>query len=271
MVRSTARVSFAEAAERALVGESERTTLAPVRRARWRWWALLLPVAAVTSACSSGPPTPSAFAGKSASQILQVALHNAIRAGSLHYSVKTTGSAQQTVDGASGSQGGFEVVTSAEGEVHIEVIGTTGYIASPAEGLVATMGMTQSVAAANAGRWISMKSTDQPFSQLSQAVSFRSIIDEFTPDGPLHLVFTQIGGRTVGLVVGTGTASQAVKSYHVELAISASEPLLPVGGVLQITANGHTVTQTGVFAQWGKPIGLQVPPGPVPWDSLVPQ
>ena len=247
------------------------TTLGPVRRARLGAGVVLGLLASMTAACTSGPSTPAAFAGKSASEVLHLALRNATHAGSVRYSVKTTGSAQQTVVGATGSTGGSAVISSADGQVHIEVIGKTGYIASPAEGLVATMGMTQAVAAANAGRWISVRSTDQPFAQLAAAVSFRSLLNEFTPGGTLHLVFTRFGGRTVGLVIGTGSAGQAVKSFHVEMAVAASTPLLPLGGVLSVSANGNTVTQTGAFAQWGAPLALQAPPGSVAWASVVPQ
>lgn len=233
----------------------------------------VITVASATAACgSSGQgPTPSAFVGRSASDVLHLALRDAMHAGSLVFSIKTTGATQQTVAGATGAGGGFEVVSSSQGQVHIEVIGATAYIASPAEGLVATMGMTQAVAEANAGRWISVKSSDQPFPQLSQAVSFKSLLDEFTPSGTLHLSFARFGDKTVGLVIGSGTAAQAVTSYHVELAVSATTPMLPVGAVLQISANGNTVTQTAAFAQWGKRVTLQAPPGPVAWDSVVPQ
>ncbi|HTZ09735.1 MAG TPA: hypothetical protein VMB72_11710 [Acidimicrobiales bacterium] len=243
---------------------------------RGRWLAVvtaMITVASATAACGSNGqgPTPSAFAGQSASDILHLALRNAMRADDVVFSIKTSGATQQTVDGATGAAGGYEVVSSPEGQVHIEVIGPTAYIASPAEGLVATMGMTQAVAEANAGRWISVKSSDQPFPQLSQALSFKSLLDEFTPGGTLHLSFTKFGARTVGLVIGSGTAAQAVKSFHVELAVSATTPELPVGAVLQISANGNTVTQTAVFAQWGKPVTLETPPGAVTWDSVVPQ
>jgi hypothetical protein len=227
----------------------------------------LLPVA--MSACGSSSAPPDALAGKSAAEVLQLALQNATEAGTMSYRITTRGSGQQNVVGNTSARGGDVVVTSSAGVVHIIVTGGTAYIESttPA-GLVGALGVSAAVAAANAKKWISLAPKDTQFTQLSNAASFSSTMAEFTPGGTLSLSETTVAGHPVGLINGTGTSSVALQSYSVQLAVSTRTPVLPVAGAVSVQGNGKTATQVALFARWGKPVALNAPTNTTPLSAL---
>ncbi len=232
---------------------------------------LLGVLGAVGVAACSSVPSLGVVAGKSPGAVLRLALRDARAQRFMHFSIQTKGGVQQDVVGATGPNVGTAVIDSASGTVRIVVQGSSGYIQSDAIGLEASLGLTSTSAAANASKWISLTPADEPFSQLQDSVSFSSTLDEFTPGGKLVLGATTIAGHTVALIQGTGTAQVGVTSYSVELAVTTSAPVLPIGGAVQITANRKTVTQTAVFSQWGKRVTVSAPTGAVPLVDVVPK
>jgi len=224
----------------------------------------------VMAACSSSP-SPGALAGKSAGTVLRLALRDARAAGSMHFSIQTKGGVQQDAIGEISSQGGEAVMTSSNGVTRILVMGKTGYIESDAMDLQAGMGLSVTAAAANANKWITLTSAAAAFPQLANSVSFTSTLDEFTPGGKLSLAVSTIAGHTVGLIEGTGTATQAVTSYEVEMAVTTTSPVLPLAGGVRISANGKTVTQAAIFDQWGKRVTVKPPTGAVPLADIAPK
>jgi hypothetical protein len=236
---------------------------------------LLVIVAAVCAACgSSSPsspssPSPGALSGKTAGAALRLALRDATTAGTVRVSVRTQGSAvSQSVVGEVGGDQGDVIVTTPTGVVHIIVTGGTGYLESDALPGLEALGVSSTAAAGYINKWISVTPGSAPYPSLAAAVSFTSTLDEFTPGGGLTLTEKVIAGRTVGFIEGTGSSDQTVQAYHVQMAVTTTAPVTPVGGIVSIQANGRSVTQTAVFSQWGRPLSITAPVGATPLDRI---
>lgn len=225
----------------------------------------------ISAACGTSSTPSDALTGKSAAQVLRLALHNATAAGTMRYRITTQGSGtQQSVSGDASAKGGVVVVTNANGVVRIVVTGGMAYIQSNASvALQGILGLSPAVAGANTNKWISLTPADSQFSQLATAASFSSTLTEFTPGGSqLHLTEKTVSRRRVGLIDGTGTPVVAVQSYDIQLAVTTRSPVLPVGGAVSVQGNGKTATQIALFALWGKPFPLQAPANATPLSVI---
>ena len=231
---------------------------------------LLLLLLSALTACGTSSGPSDALAGKSAAQVLRLALHNAMAAGTMRYRITTQGSSQQSVAGDSSAKGGIVVVTNANGVVRIVVTGGMAYINSSASAaLQGVLGLSPAVAGANTNKWISLTPTDAQFNQLANAASFSSTLSEFTPGGSqLHLTDKTVAGHRVGLIDGSGTPVVAVQSYDIQLAVTTRSPVLPVGGAVSVQGNGLTTTQVALFALWGKPFPLKAPSNATPLSVI---
>jgi hypothetical protein len=187
----------------------------------------------------------------------------------MHFSIKTQAAGTQNVVGDATSQGGDVVVTNASSTVRILVTGGTGYIKTDGASLQSGLGLSSTVANTYANQWISLTPRDTQFSQLAASVSLSSTLAEFTPDVK-HLRLTEkpIAGHPVGLIVGTGTAAVKVQSYDIQLAVTTQTPVLPIGGVVSVHANGKSVTQVALFTRWGKPVALKPPAKAIPLSTI---
>jgi hypothetical protein len=234
-------------------------------------------LALVASACGSSKPPPaassgtSALAGKSASAVLALALHNARTAGTMSYTITTQQSgATQTVIGLADARGGELVLTSGTGVVKILVIGNEAWIESNSGAYLASaLSLSSAVAGTNADKWISLTSSDSQFSALATATSFSSTLAEFTPGGStLALSHKTVSKRRLDVVEGTGTAPGAAKPYDIQLAVTSTAPVLPVGGATTLQGNGKTLTQIAVFSHWGQTVSLKAPTGATPLPTI---
>jgi hypothetical protein len=232
---------------------------------------VLMVLLSVLTSCGSSSPPPDALTGKSAAQVLELALHNAKAEGTMRYRITTQGSgSQQSVAGDASAKGGIVVVTNANGVVRIVVTGGIAYIDSNASvALQGVLGLSPALAGANTNKWISLTPTDSQFGQLATAASFSSTLTEFTPGGSqLHLTEKTVAGKRVGLIDGTGTPVVALQSYDIQLAVTTRSPVLPVGGAVSAQGNGKTATQIALFALWGKPFPLTAPTNATPLSVI---
>src|ERR1700680_4649323 len=97
------------------------------------------------SACGSSTPARDALSGKSAADVVRLALHNAASRGVMHFSIKTQAAGTQNVVGDATSQGGDVVVTNASSTVRILVTGGTGYIKTDGASLQSGLGLPSTV------------------------------------------------------------------------------------------------------------------------------
>jgi hypothetical protein len=230
-----------------------------------------LALALAVSACSSASPSSSsALAGKSASQVLALALHNATRAATVHFSVETKNTGfNQKVVGDVGPSGGDVVVSSPTSGLHIVVNGRTGYLQADATSLQAALGLAPSTASAYAHKWISVAPGDAQYSQVQTAASFPSTLAEFTPGGHLRLSTKVIAGHTLGFINGVGSSSVVLKLYQVALAVTTTPPVLPVAAVVSVQGNAKSGTQSAVFTRWGEAVNDATPPNTTPLSTIV--
>ena len=244
------------------------------RSARPRWLRISLPLLPVLlAACTSSPPSPpsaGALAGKTAAEVLGLALHNASRAATMRFRIVTTGAGiQQTVVGEAGPSGGDVIVTNPSETLHIVVSAGVGYIESDSTGLHAALGLPATVAFANANRWISLTKADSQYGLVANATSFATTLNEFTPRGSnLHLVVKRITGHNVGLITGVGLSDVAVQSFNIQLGVTTQTPVLPIAGTVSVQGNGKTSTQAGAFARWGQPVSVVAPSNAVPLSAI---
>jgi hypothetical protein len=228
-------------------------------------------LALAASACGSSGPTHNGSAQSSASGVLRTALHDATKAGSMRFTITTqSNGATQSVAGDTSTKGGAVVVTSASGVVHILVDGSNGYIESNSSAaLGSALGLSASLASANVNKWISVTPADAPFDALQTATSFSSTLAEFTPGGShLRLTHRTVAKHGVQDIDGTGTAVQAVGSYDIQIVLTQTKPVLPIGGGVTVKGNGKTVTQIALFAKWGGPLPLAPPSNATPFSQI---
>jgi hypothetical protein len=162
------------------------------------------------------------------------------------------------------------VVTSGSAVVKILVIGNDAWIESNSGAeLAAALSLSSAVAGANADKWISLTSSDAPFSAMATATSFSSTLAEFTPGGStLGLSHKTVAKRRLDVIEGTGTAPSTAHPYDVEMAVTTTAPVLPVGGDTTLQGTGKTLTQIAVFSHWGSTVALKPPTGATPLAAI---
>ena len=225
-----------------------------------------------TTACGSSNSPADALAGKSASQVLELALDNATKAGTMGYTITTqSGTGKQSVAGNASAKGGDVLVTNPDGVLHLVVIGATAYVKSDAAVLQSVLSLPAAAASGNADKWISVTSKETQFGPLAAATSFSSTLAEFTPGGAsLRLTGGTVAGHHVGLIDGTGPSAVSAQTYDIQLVVTTKAPVLPIGGGVTVQGNGKKATQVAVFALWGKPLTLQAPTGATPLSAIAP-
>ncbi len=240
---------------------------------------MLAAVVALTAASCSSPGTGAgaktasigSLAGKTPAQILTVATASAKKSGSAHYVLKAVeGSSSQTISGdASATEGQQQVV---QGAQHIQVIyvGGIAYVRGDSGGLTSAMGLTSTVAASYANKWIAVHSTDSLFKSIVSAVTLAGTLAQLNPTGTLSLTApTSVAGRpAVGVKGGLpGTPQQGV-SGDTTLYVAATAPTVPLKFSGTAKQGSQTVKDSGTFSNWGKPLTLTAPTGSVAFSSL---
>ena len=237
---------------------------------------LLLALASLTillAACGSGGGAPSAggLAGKTPKQVLTSAFAAANKSGTVHFRLLGKASGKtETIVGDSSSTDGHEVIMAGSVTIQAEVIGNGAYVEGNAGGLQDQMGLSAANAATYAGKWISIASTDAPFSSVAKAVSLTGTLEELQPSGKLTL--TAATTRAAHAVIGVhgglpGGATKGTKGSAV-LYVSTSKPTVPIVFQVTETSNGSKETDVGTFSNWGKPLNLVAPTKSIPYASL---
>lgn len=218
-----------------------------------------------------GGSADGSLAGKSAPQILSLALAAAGTERGVHYQLQaTTPSEHETIVGDAGSTEGLQQLTNGANQVEVELVGGTAYLQGNAGGLQNTLGLPATTASAYTGRWISVAPTDSLFQPITQAVTVRGIFDQLSPTGTLHTsVPGKVQGQEVVAVIGglPGSVAQGVSGQAV-LYVSTSRPDLPVAFEGTASNSKEKVTDVGVFDRWDERLALSAPSGAVPYASL---
>ena len=168
---------------------------------------LLVPVAA---AC--GGPSAGGLAGKSAEQVIQLAQAAAKQKGSFHFVDQTgTGSDAQILTGDVSGTDTEEQVKGPNGTLEVRLEGSTIYVQASTLVLENALKLPASVASSEAGKWISLLTTDVPYQTAAKALEPTAEVAPYIPAGDLKIgSVTTLRGENVLAV--SGTASTAAKA-----------------------------------------------------------
>ncbi len=225
------------------------------------------------SPAHSTATTGNSLVGKSASQVVALAMAAATAKGSVHLVSTDTGSGGpdgSTYD-VSRTEGKQTESGGASGTATLVLVAGVAYVNADATFLQNGFGFPANDASAFAGRWISFQSTDSGYQQIVDGDTLSSALSDSTPSGILTLKGTSVvdgknvlavsGGLPVSLL-GDGATGSTV------LYVSATAPFLPVKLVEQGSADGQSGTTTVLFSSWGEDVLALAPTNATPFSSL---
>jgi len=225
------------------------------------------------AACGSGGGAASSggLASKTPKQILSTAVAAATKSGSVHFTLlgKAAGKTE-TITGDTSNTDGREVITAGAVSIQAEVVGNGAYVEGNSGGLQSQMGLSAANAATYAGKWISIASTDAPFSSITKAVSLSGTLGELKPSGKLTLTptTTKASQSVIGVHGGIpGGGAKGAKGTAV-LYVSTTEPNVPVVFDVQQSSGTTKESDVGTFTKWGQPLHLVAPTNTVAYSSL---
>jgi len=228
---------------------------------------VVIAIAFVVAAC--GGPSAGGLSGKSAAQVVELAQAAASKRVTFHF-IDQTGSGKdvQILVGDAGNGNGQQTLTSPNGVLKVRLVGATVYVDASALVLVDALKLSDAVAAANAGKWISLMSTDAPYQTVVKAMRPASELTLYIPVSDLQIGKVSNLHRHSVLAV-SGTASSASGGTAIAtLYVSTTAPFVPVGGALVGTGADKSESEEAAFTAWGESIRPQVPSNPVPYSSL---
>ena len=227
--------------------------------------------AAGVLAAGCGGPGLGDLSGKSADEIMNLALSNAEAQSGVHYQLHaTTGTQTQVITGDAGQTEGEQEVATGSNVVDVQLIGAMAYVKGNAGGLQFTIGLPAAVATAYANKWISVVSSDSLFQPITQAVTVKGIFSQLKPSGTLSTgAPTTIDGQdAVGVSGGLpGQVTQGVTGTAV-LYVTLHRTNLPVAFSGTAREAQRHVTDIGAFSRWGEHLALTPPSGAVAFSSL---
>lgn len=207
----------------------------------------------------------------SAEAVLTEALNSAQVAGSVHFVDHTSsGGQEQVIQGVISAPTAAETVSGAAVPLEVELIDGVVYVNGGAAVLSGTLGLSAADAAADAGKWISVHSGDEPFDSLTQVLVLSATLDEFTPVTHVKLGKVQdLGGHHVLPITGV-PASSVTNGVAADAAllVSVAAPHLPVAGTLVMATKSARLQEEAVFTNWGAKIVLQPPASAVAYSSI---
>lgn len=230
-------------------------------------------LAAACGSSSTGPGTGT-LTGKDATEVLALAQAAMTAANqSFHFVDETKqGSSTVTLIGDDTSGGAHQTV---EGSISaLEVLRTASgglYVRGASVALERALGLSTTVAAANAGKWISLQPDDAPYTTVAVALDPQKEIESYIPTAPLQLEKPRdFRGRVVIGVTGAAPSSAASGTGKtVTLYVPTKAPYTPLGATLSYGSGSTSGIEAVVFGDWGETINPSAPSGAVPYSSLV--
>jgi hypothetical protein len=234
----------------------------------YRGWALAVLAALVLLAGCVGDASAAPLSEESPSTVLAAALATLKAGDSVHISISAVTSQESiTCSDEATAGGGWHVITTGTGgRVSIVLIGTVGYLAGNAAGLVNLIQFPGSEAHLEAGQWIAVRPGQglgaSSYAEITGGITLSSVASEVTPTGPLTLTgpATIAGQQAIGVQGRAPASMQLPSTARVTLYVAASDaaPLrYEVSGV-----TGYTDQMT--FSNWGQAVQLVIPPNVIP-------
>lgn len=237
--------------------------------------AALVLTAAVAASC--GGSSEGALAGKSATQIVSLAVKALHRQKSFHFVSKIEeGSSSQVQLGDVSRSAAAETIES-KGSPVVEALLAHGvvYIRAGTELLENALGLPATAAAAHAGTWLAVDPTDSVYGSVASALTPTSAIELFVPNEP-HLrvagTVTFSGHQAVAVVGTPATSPPTGDTATVTLYVSVTAPFLPLGATLQVTDPSGKVVErdAALYGKWNERVASVVPRGSTPLSAVSP-
>jgi hypothetical protein len=234
----------------------------------------LTALAAIVLTTLAAAPAGASSPHLSATQLIKDGLGAAKKSGTMSFSDKSTsGKVTQMLVGVVSPSGGVESLTqSSQAVLQLEMVTGTLYVRTSSEVLQNGLELPAAVSTANAGKWISLQSTDGPFASLAGQLTLAAELETFVPTSHLRVdKEVKVAGHLTVPVSGSPAASVAngATSGSAAILLSAKAPYLPVGGSLILSKKGSpNLNDVAVFGNWGKSIKLTAPAGAVPYSSI---
>ena len=225
------------------------------------------------SSAPHGATTRNALVGKSASQVVALAMAAAAAKGSVHFVSTDTGTGGpggSTFD-VSRNTGKQTVSGATSGSASFVVISGVAYVQADATFLQNSFGFPANAASTYAERWISFQSTDTGYQQVVDGDTLASAMTDSTPSGTLTLRgASTIDGEHVLAVSGglPANLSGSGATGSLVLYVSSTSPFLPVKVVERGTVSGQSGTTTIVFSNWGEDVVALAPTNATPISAL---
>jgi len=172
----------------------------------------------------------------------------------------------QVVVGDARPSSGSESVSVGRDEFTMVFTGQGAYFEGDAPALRDQLGLPASTASANAGKWISLQSTDGPYSMIEENVTTSAALAQVLiapfATSPAHrthgVLLSRITGRIPHGQVVTGSA---------RLDLMARSKL-PATYSAQGSYGGQPWSSTIAFSRWGANTAVKAPAAAVPFSSL---
>lgn len=227
----------------------------------------ILAVACLAGAC--GGSSADGLAGKSAAEVIALAQAAAAREGSFHFIDQTgTGKNEQRLVGDSSANAGEQEVNGPNGVLDARLVDLVIYVSGSESVIGSALKLTATDAAAYAGKWISLQTTDAPYQTVAKALEPSAELTPYTPVGNLNVGnVTTLRGQSV--VAVSGAASEVAGAQAIAtLYVSTAAPYVPVGGSLVGTGAQKNESEVVAFTAWGEKVRPQVPASSTAYSSL---
>jgi hypothetical protein len=204
-----------------------------------------------------------ASAGVPPSRLVSSALARANAQRSVHYvSSEAYSGAAVTIVGDAAIDRGIQRISYGKGgrvgHLVVLVVATTAYLRGDEFTLANYLQFPASVAAALAGKWLSLAPSAPDHGRVAEAVTLRSALNELKMPPPLRNVGTekQQGRRVVGIQSHFLRAGQAV-SETLYIDVARSLPVAQVG-------KSGVITLRATFSRWNEPVSVSPPASAIP-------
>jgi len=207
---------------------------------------------------------PPAFDNLAPGTILARAQAAAHRTGSATVLVQVTQASQtETLASLTNRTEGFQVITAGNESAQVALVDGTAYIRGNEAALTNYFGFPSSDASQFAQRWVSIRSSDSGYDDVTGGVTLDSVLRALDPTGALQTgPPTSVGGISVVGVTGTSKTSNAT------VFVETTGAHLPVRAVVTSGSGSSRDTVVIQFTHWGKPLDIKAPGNAIPISSF---
>jgi hypothetical protein len=230
------------------------------------WCAIFGAAGAGMAACGSSP------AASSSLNQLRNAVSSAGAAGSASFveSIQT-GKQTSTLSGELSATAAYETLSDDGTQLQVELTDNVIYLRGTAPSMASALGLTSQVAQQNAGRWVSVQSSDQPYAGILETLSLPDLLSAFTPASSHSTTYKFVTLKGVRRLAFSGTPSLGTSpgvGANVTLFVPVSGSHNPIGGTSVFVQGQVRTSEAIVFTKWGSAVSVAAPTGARAYSAL---